>query len=410
MTVPSSDVKTADAPATLTAAAARDAARALRPKILAQAPDTERRGFHSEEIHLDFAEAGFYHLLRPATFGGYELDIWTFCEVVMELARADMGTAWTLALASGHNLMAAAWFPEDVQRAVFVDGHFAAPMTSAPSGTITKVSEGWKIDAVMPFSSGIPYSTHVMGHAFVQDDAPGPGRLSTFMVPREEVVVRDDWGHTLGLRGSGSHTVEVNGVVVPPSWVLEGQTQMDIDTSNGTPGLRLHKNPMFGARSLGIFGLELASLGVGGVQGALDEYRNFLDNKRTAFPPITTRAESPIYQRWYGEAVTSLQQARASVQAAAEMFTAATVRFAEGGAPFTAEEDMEILRLAVAGQMTAWRVMELIMRTSGSAAAVSGQRMERIWRDQTMLLSHQQTVVQDYVATAMGAALLAPSS
>jgi 3-hydroxy-9,10-secoandrosta-1,3,5(10)-triene-9,17-dione monooxygenase len=408
MTTPPSNVKTADAPASLTPAQALANAVALHPKVLAEAPATERRGFHSEELHLDFIEAGFYHLLRPATFGGYELSVWDFCEVIMEIARADMGTAWTLALASGHNLQVASWWPEAVQRQVFTDGHFAAPMTSAPGGTIERVADGWKINAVLPFSSGIPYATHVMGHAFVPGEGPGPGVLSTFLVPRDRVEVRNDWGNTLGLRGSGSHTVEVNDVVVASDWVLDGQAQVDIDTSRGTPGLRLHGNPMYGGRGVGFFGLELAGLGIGGVQGALDEYRTYLENKRTVLPPITTRAENPRYQLWYADAATGLDQARATLRRAAEKFTEATTRFAAGGEPFSAQEDAEINRLAVAGQMTAWRVMETIMRTSGSAAAVTGQRMERIWRDQTMLLSHQNTVLQDFIGSSVGAAALLP--
>ena len=409
MTIPSSDVKTADAPATLTGAQALESARALRPKVLAEAPETERRGFHSEELHLDFVEAGFYHLLRPKTFGGYEVDLWDFCQVVMEIARADMSTAWTLALASGHNLQVASWWPESVQREVFVDGHFASPMTSAPGGTLARHDDGWRIDAVLPFSSGIPYATHAMGHAFIPGEGPGPGTLSTFLVPRASVSVRDDWGHTLGLRGSGSHTVEVTDVLVPHDWVLAGQIQVDMDTSQGTPGLRLHGNPMYGGRGNGFFGLELASLGVGGVGGARDEYRSFLEGKRTVFPPITTRAENPRYQLWYADAVTALRGARASVRQAAEMFHDITDRAAAGGAPFSAEEDMEISRVAVAGQLAAWRVMETIMRTSGSAAAVTGQRMERIWRDQSMLLSHQNTVIQDFLGSAVGSAALLPA-
>ena len=58
---------------------------------------------------------------------------------------------------------------------------------------------------------------------------------------------------------------------------------------------------MYGGRGLGFFGLELAALGIGGVQGAFGEYDTYLKNKRTVFPPITTRAENPRYQLWYAE-------------------------------------------------------------------------------------------------------------
>jgi 3-hydroxy-9,10-secoandrosta-1,3,5(10)-triene-9,17-dione monooxygenase len=55
-------------------------------------------------------QAGFYHLTRPRTWGGYEFSLPDFLRVMREIARADMGTAWCLTLASGHNLQVASYW------------------------------------------------------------------------------------------------------------------------------------------------------------------------------------------------------------------------------------------------------------------------------------------------------------
>jgi 3-hydroxy-9,10-secoandrosta-1,3,5(10)-triene-9,17-dione monooxygenase len=412
MAVPPVNVKSAQAPSSLTPAEALASAVALGAKVRAEAAETEARTFHSEELHLDFVEAGFYHLLRPRMFGGYEFEVLDFMRVIRELARADTSTAWCLCLASGHNLQMASWWPEEAQREVFGSGHFAASMTSAPGGMMRRTASGWTVSAVLPYSSGIPYSTHVMGHAFIDDGTGGaPGPLTAFVVERSAVTIRDDWGHTLGLRGSGSHTVEVPAVTVPDHWVLEGVAQTDVDVSDGTPGLRLHGNPLYGGRGLGFFGMELANLAVGAVAGALDEYEALLHTKRTVLPPITSRAENPHYQLWYADARTALTNAEAGLDRAAELFHEYTHRAADGSAPFSITDDMHINRVAVHAQMIAWRALEgIIMRTAGSSAAAQGQRLERIWRDSTMALSHQNTVLQDFVGEAYGAASLAQSA
>src|SRR6185437_8659131 len=58
----------------LTPQALIDRAIALRPKLIAAQADTEERTYHSEELHRDFLDAGFYRLYVPRRYGGYEFD------------------------------------------------------------------------------------------------------------------------------------------------------------------------------------------------------------------------------------------------------------------------------------------------------------------------------------------------
>ncbi|MET8427622.1 acyl-CoA dehydrogenase family protein [Nocardia sp. NPDC004860] len=411
MAVPAADVKTSNAPVALTPQQALDSAVALRPLLVEQAADTEQRSFHSEELHLQFVESGYYHMLRPKMFGGYEFGVADYMRVIRELARGDMGTAWCLCLASGHNLQFASWWPERAQREVYGDGHFAAAMTSAPGGTMRRTADGWAIEGAFPYASGGPYSTHFMGHVFARTEGSAEaGPLSTFIVPRSEFTIRDDWGKTLGLRGSGSHTLDVRDVTVPEHFVLYGKEQVSMNVDEGTPGLELHKNPLYGGRGVGFFGLELATLAVGGVHAALDEYEQILRTKRTPLPPFTLRAANLRYQTWYADIVTALDAADATLDRVADLFLEYATRGAEGGRPFSAAEDLALTRLAAQAQNTAWRALELIMRTAGSSAAVQGTRLERIWRDATMVIGHQASIVQDFVGADYAAAVLQASN
>jgi 3-hydroxy-9,10-secoandrosta-1,3,5(10)-triene-9,17-dione monooxygenase len=42
-----------------------------------------------------------------------------------------------------------------------------------------------------------------------------------------------------------------------------------------------------------------------------------------------------------------------------------------------------------------------VFRTAGSSAAVDGQRMQRIWRDMSMVWGHLASVIGDWAARGM---------
>ena len=53
-------------------------ARALIPLIRDQQEEAERLGYHTEALDREFVGAGFYRMLQPRRFGGYEFDLPTF--------------------------------------------------------------------------------------------------------------------------------------------------------------------------------------------------------------------------------------------------------------------------------------------------------------------------------------------
>ena len=83
------------------------------------------------------------------------------------------------------------------------------------SGTAEKVDGGFRVTARKIFASGCPRGDLLMTTAVYDDPHDGPTVLH-FPVPFADVAVTimDTW-HTLGMRGTGSHDVLMNGVFVP---------------------------------------------------------------------------------------------------------------------------------------------------------------------------------------------------
>jgi 3-hydroxy-9,10-secoandrosta-1,3,5(10)-triene-9,17-dione monooxygenase len=239
-----------------------------------------------------------------------------------------------------------------------------------------------------------------MGQTFAADDGRGgPPTILLFVAPRSAWTMLDDWGETLGLKGSGSHSVRFENAFVPSRFVLPNTWMVDTDVSGGTPGLRLHGNPMYAGRTLAFFQGELAAVMVGAAKGALDEYEQIMLARKTQRPPIVPRHEDPDYQRWFGLAIGRVATAEAALVQCAEQWLGLCRRSAETGVPFSREDDLRLNIIARESLTLAWDAMQgQIFRTAGTSAARNGQRLERIFRDMAIGWGHFGTVVGDWAA------------
>jgi acyl-CoA dehydrogenase len=89
----------------------------------------------------------------------------------------------------------------------------------AGSGTAVKVEGGYRVSARKIFGSGSPGGHVLMTMAIHEDPSEGPTVLH-FPVPLDApgVKIADNW-RTLGMRGTGSNDIVLDGVFVPDSAV-----------------------------------------------------------------------------------------------------------------------------------------------------------------------------------------------
>jgi 3-hydroxy-9,10-secoandrosta-1,3,5(10)-triene-9,17-dione monooxygenase len=372
---------------------------AMRPLLVECQAEAEERTFYSEEMHQSFLDAGFYRLYVPRRYGGYEFDLTTFARVMQELSRGCVSTGWCVALASGHALQVGSWFAESAQAEIFGDGDFRAALVAAPVGMATRVAGGWTLNGKVSYASGVPYSTHYVGQALTMEGVPegGEPRHLLFAAARDQFTRLDDWGNTLGLKGSGSHSITFSDSRLPANWVLEDTNVTDIDVSEGTPGLRLHGNPLYGGRAGGPFTITLAAILVGAAYNALDELENLLRTKVTFLPPQVLRMYDDDSQRWFGAAMARVALLETAVHGAARMHMDFCRRAVEQGIPFRYEDDMIVAAIAREAMLDLWQLMALdIFRAAGSSGAVNGSRLERVFRDMSMIAGHGNSRLREH--------------
>jgi 3-hydroxy-9,10-secoandrosta-1,3,5(10)-triene-9,17-dione monooxygenase len=388
-------------------------ATAMRERLRDEQEATEERTYYSQETHEAFKAAGFYRVLQPKRFGGYEFELDTFYRMVIEVARGCPSTGWGLCLGAAHVLQLASYYSEETQREVFgKDGHFvAAARDVVTGGIVTPVDGGYVVDGTWHYCSGAPYSTHFIAHARLTDRAGTPvedGTELLVLVPRSGWTMLDTWRGVLGLRGTGSHSIKIDRTFIPGNYAVSTHLY-DAKLGYSTPGSRLHGNPMYAHRPLGFFHGEIASVANGIAWAALDEFERIIRTTRTVWPFAPgLRADQAEYQRVLGLALGLASASHAAILGGARQFMELCRRPFEGGQPFSHVEDLTLYNhQGHAGRM-AYAAIEHLVRMSGSAnAARDGQRMQRYSRDAATYRSHSEGAYLDIFATELGKVYLA---
>ena len=170
-------------------------------------------------------EECFFKALVPAELGGGGAEYAEICAAIRRIAASCGATALAFSMHS-HLVAAAAWrwrhqnAPTDgllkrvaAEDLILVSSGGSDWLKSA--GAATKTEGGYLINARKIFSSGCPAGDLLVTSAVFDDPEGGPTVLH-FAVPLkgEGVTILDTW-HVLGMRGSGSHDVELKNVFVP---------------------------------------------------------------------------------------------------------------------------------------------------------------------------------------------------
>ena len=366
-------------------------ARALHGEVRAGAEASESGGGYSADLHRRFVEAGFFRIVQPRRLGGHQFSVETFLRVIMELARADMGTAWNLSLGTAHTLQVCAYLSERAQMELFSpDGHFSAPHRAAPVGTATPVEGGYAVRGRWEYSSGVTHATHVITSAMSPDPAGGPDRVLAPIIPVESVTVLDDWGgdRTLGLRGSGSNTVVVDDVFVPEHLAPVYDWPYADIPPEGTAGYRMHGDPLYLGRTLTIYYGEIAALVVGAARSSVEEFERLLLERQTPLPPVVPRTQSPRYLRSLGEARARVDSAEMLVIGAAREYRELGERWERDREPFTVVDDDRVRCVLIEAAKIGGSVIELLFKLGGSREIRPGSILQRNYRDWSTAATH----------------------
>ncbi len=245
-------------------------ARDMIPRLKERAAQCEAERKVPDATVAEMQDAGFFRVLQPKQYGGYEMDPQVFYDVQMALAEGCMSTAWIYGVIGVHNWQIALFDPraaEDVWGAGDTDVRIAS--TYMPKGQVTPVDGGFKFSGRWGFSSGIDHCDWVFLGGLIFSEGQPP-EYRTFLLPRSDFEVIDTW-HVMGLKGTGSKDIVVKDVFVP-----EYRTHKASGGFMGTnPGRETFTADLYKLPFGQIFVRAVSTAAIGGLQGALDTFLDF---------------------------------------------------------------------------------------------------------------------------------------
>jgi len=261
-------------------------AREMVPRLARRASDAEHSRSIPAETIADFKQAGLFRVIQPKRYGGYELDPGVFFDIQMTLAEGCMSSGWVYGVVAVHNWQLAL-FDARAQEDVWAnDSSVLIASSYMPQGQVERVDGGFRFSGRWGFSSGVDHANWLFLGGMLSSKSGVPD-YRTFLVPRSDARINDNW-HTVGLKGTGSKEVVIEGAFVP-----EYRTHRAIDGFAGTsPGLSANPAALYRLPFGQIFVRAVSSASIGALQGALSTFREY-GSKRVSVNDMGRTAEDP---------------------------------------------------------------------------------------------------------------------
>jgi alkylation response protein AidB-like acyl-CoA dehydrogenase len=357
---------------------------ALLPRIKAEALSTEQAATVPAASIEMLREVGFFDIVKPQAFGGYEHDFDLLVDLTIELAKACPSTAWVAGLLAAHQWLLAS-FPAQAQHDVWDrDPHAFLCGSYAPAAKAVAVPGGYRVSGRWSFASGCDNSSWAVCAALLPPSDDGAAPAPAFLLaPAQDYSIDDTW-HVIGLAGTGSKTLVLDDVLVPAHRVLTFAET----TSGRTPGAKLYAdNPTFAVPMLCHIPSCLAAVAVGAAQGALEDY---LEATRTR---VTRGAVAGAANRMADFATVQLRvaDAAASTDAAREVLLRdlrAVAQMARAGEEITIRDRITCRRGQAFAVALAIRASEALNASTGGLGLDLTNPVQRAWRDANAVGRH----------------------
>ncbi|MGH7416651.1 MAG: acyl-CoA dehydrogenase family protein [Candidatus Rokuibacteriota bacterium] len=200
-------------------------ARELGPRFAARAPSHDAADSFVADNYRDLREHRVFSAGVPVELGGGGASHAELCAMVRVLGQHCGSTALALAMHT-HQVAIAAWRwrhegapVEPLLRRVAAEETILVTSGGsdwlAGSGRAEKVDGGYRVTGRKVFASGAPAGDLFMTMAVHDEPDAGPTVLH-FAIPLDApgLEIKDTW-RTLGMRGTGSHDIVLDGVFVP---------------------------------------------------------------------------------------------------------------------------------------------------------------------------------------------------
>lgn len=278
-------------------------AEAMIPWLREKADSVEKARMVSRETIQAFQDAGFFRILQPKRWGGYEMNPNVLNKVLMELARGCPSSAWNVTVLGLHPFEVGLLDQRCGDELWGQDDSRLVSSSYAPFGTVTAVDGGYVLNGEWLTSSGCD---HANGGAFLggRVEESGETVFRSFWVQVGDFEIVDDW-HVVGLAGTGSKKLVVKNIFVP-----DYRTHIIAAYGEETHGQveNLYKMPFFY-----VFYAAISSVIVGMARGMEDLYIEHMVPRQNLNQAVGAAVNDPFIRSRLGEASAKILAAASRI-------------------------------------------------------------------------------------------------
>ena len=364
-------------------------------RAIAMQPTLRERAAHTRELRrvpdesiAELIEAGFFKMMQPKRYGGFEMNPKHFYDVVYEIARACPSTGWVLSVVGVHNWQLGLLDDRAQQDVWGENDNVLISSSYAPKGKAEPVEGGFNFSGQWQFSSGCDHCDWIFVGGLLPPDPnmPEVPQLGSFLIPRDQYEIVDDW-HTTGLQGSGSKTLVVKDTFVPSYRVhsfMEGFLCQ-------SPGQAVNDAPLYKLPFGQVFIRAVSTPAIGTAQGALDAYCKYNSERLNSVGQKVV--DSPAGQLAAARAQAAIRTARLKLHFAFDTL----IDYAERGEPYRDLDRVEFRYDSCNTVETLIPIVQELLANSGGSAIYQGNTVNEMYQD--ILAFRQHAANQPYTPT-----------
>lgn len=327
------------------------------------------QAYVSQDIIEKLKKISVYRALVPKRFGGMEVSPSEFCQLIEKLSMADGSVGWVASFGMSPAYLGS--LPEETLNILYKNSPdivFAGGIFPPQPAEIT--DEGVVVKGRWKFSSGCMGADIVGVGISPRKDNEAQGLPRMAVMPAKKVKVDMTWD-TVGLKGTGSHDLVVDNVLVTKAWTFV----------RGEPSKL--PEPFFKYPSLSLATQVLTVVGIGVAAAALEEFKLLAPGKSS----ITGGAEianRPVTQYEFAQSEAEFKAARTWFYQAMDIVWQEILA---GNQP--TEQQISDMRLSCThAARVAARVARKMQMLAGMTAIYSNNIFSRFVNDTNVVTQH----------------------
>ncbi|RLL47022.1 acyl-CoA dehydrogenase [Oceanobacillus piezotolerans] len=349
-----------------------------------EAREAEVNGTISPNVAQLMRKSSISKMMLPKEYGGPQVDLRTFGEIVRTVAYYNVSASWLTFLYPLHNTLPS-YLEKEARDEIVHQGGLISDIFAA-IGTYEEDGDGYRISGKWNFASGVNYSDWIGVGVNMQLPGMDEPEVCLPILKTSDLTIVENWD-TFGLRGTGSNQIIAENVYVPKERI--------VPVSRLVSGLPPEEDydrdyPFYNIPYFPAFYMGFPYMALGGTKRIIDEFKSATEKRRRLMDNGLLESESPRSQRVMAEITTDFLAAEA-------LMDQYITKLEDSRNNPNSTPNAEFFAMRTKITKTCTEIAVRVLLTLGGAGLYKGGPIELFFRDILSVATHKTSLYEDSV-------------